>query len=179
MSGPVKFEFSLNEEDFLIYNLFTASKSKNIQDKEKKGRIFTSIFFLAFAVIGVVIGRLNLAVYFLVTSIISTLFYVKYFRWRYKNHYKKHIKENHQNRIGQKVTMWFDENHLISIDKTGEGKLNLTEIEVVNEIESHFFILLTSGQSIIVPKGQIHIVDFIKELENASLSIQTFQGWKW
>ena len=116
---------------------------------------------------------------FAVTSVIIGVFYPKYFNWRYKRHYKNHIKENYRNRFGHIENVEFSSKYIYSKSKIGEGKIFLTEIEEVNETAKHFFLKISTGMSLIIPKREINdVIGLKEEFLTLGLIIKEELNWK-
>lgn len=155
-------QISLNEEDFLTYNLYTASKSKRIKKKRISEWILTTVIFLGLSVILNEEGFLEY--YFMILAGLTLFLFPIYTRWRYKNHYLKYIRENFKNRFGEVASLEFSEDLILTKDRTGEAKTNISEIEELNEISTHLFIKLRTGQAFIIPKRTVTFDTFKKEL---------------
>ena len=122
-----------------------------------------------------------LAYYFMTLSIICLFFYPFYTKWRYKKHYQKHIEENYKNKIGLLWEISFDQEYLTTKDRTGEGKIKLTEIESIHEIKEDMFIKFSTGETLIIPARNPDFESFRKELETtlADSRIQWNKEYKW
>ena len=155
-------EFELNEHDFLDFQLFTASQSKRINRKKVNGWIFVTLFFIGLSVFLYFDYDGFFAIYFGVTAIVCGLFYPKYFVWRYKKHYKTYIKENYSYRFGEKAYIEINNQTIFAKDKIGEGTINISEIEKIDETEKHFFVKMKSGVSLIIPKYKIQTSDEVR-----------------
>lgn len=177
----MQLEYRIQEEDFLAYQLFTSSQSKKIIKKKKNGRLFST---LSFGILGLIFHyeeKMGLAIYFAVCSVVAALLFPKYFNWRYKKHYQSHIRETYSNRFNALTTIAFTEKKIITKDKIGEGSLNITEVIQVNETRDHFFILMSSNHSLIIPKKDPSIS--IEEIRNYFLEIELkvvdHLNWNW
>jgi hypothetical protein len=151
----MKLEITTKEEDFVTYQLYTSLKLEGIIKKLKNNHLWLSVGFLILGLYFYFIENIVMAIYFGGFGIISAIFYPKYFKWRYKQHYEKHIREHYKYRFGEVSTLEFTETDLLSKDKTGDSKLNLSEIEVINEISTHFFLKFTTNVSLIIPKREL------------------------
>ncbi len=88
--------------------------------------------------------------------------------------------ENYSKRFGQLEHLEINSDHIFARDKTGEGKINISEIENVSETQSHFFIKITTGVSLIIPKTKIKNSEEIKtQFENLKIPIIDETNWKW
>lgn len=176
----MKIEYNIEQEDFIDFQLFTASKSERIRKNKNRGWIIMLILFAFLGINFYNSGNSTLAIYFGIVAIIVLLFYGKYFKWKLKNHYKKFVVENYSKRFGQLESLEINSDHIFAKDKTGEGKINISEIENVSETQNHFFIKITTGVSLIIPKTKIKNSQEIKsKFENLKIPIIDETNWKW
>lgn len=177
------YKITLDKNDFLRYQLFTASKSKRIKNKRIRTWILLTISFL---VLGLAL-RQNadkfLSYYFIGFSIITLIFYPLYQRRYYKKHYEKHINENYTNRIGVESELGFENGFIVSIGDNQEGKIKLTEIQEINEILENLFIKIKTGESVIIP-SRFSEYDTLKKqlsdlIESLEIDWNTQLDWKW
>ena len=134
------YKITLDKDDFLRYQLFTASKSKRIKNKRIRTWILLTISFL---VLGFALRQNTdrfLSYYFIGFSLITLIFYPLYQRRQYKKHYEKHINENYANRIGVESELGFENGFIVSVGDNQEGKIKLTEIQEINEISENLFV---------------------------------------
>lgn len=173
-------EYKIEEQDFLDFQLFTASKSKRINKKKRNSWILLTIILLTFAFYFYLNQNYVLAVYFGIIAIACALFYPKYFKWRYKNHYKSYIRENYSKRFGETVIIDIKDGFIYSKDNTGEGKINLTSIERVDETDKHFFLKMNTGISLIIPKNNIQKPGELKiKFQESGLPVHDNKNWHW
>lgn len=160
------YKITLDKDDFLRYQLFTASKSKRIKIKRIRTWILVTITFL----LAGLIMRQNpdkfYSYYFIAISIITLIFYPLYQRRHYKKHYEKHIKENYANRIGVESELGFEDGFIVSIGDNQEGKIKLTEIQEINEISENLFIKIKTSESVIIPSRFSEFDKLKKQLIN-------------
>ncbi|MEM6764089.1 MAG: hypothetical protein AAF655_04160 [Bacteroidota bacterium] len=180
----MKIELYLDEEDYLTYQLYTASTSERIKKKRKKSWIFTTIFFASLAFLFYVAMIHFLAVYFVIASVITLVLYPLYSRRKYKNYYKKYIQENYQEVIGKRSEMEFYQDFISGRNETGESKIYTTDVKAIIEISTHFFIKLKSGPSIIINKAQVtdigEMIVYLQQLsKNLSIEISQELSWTW
>ncbi len=155
MNKIMTVEFELNEQDFLDFLLFSASQSKRVREQKIQGRIVMTALFAALSLVFYSKNNNFMAICFGTATIVGALFYPKYFAWRYKRHYKAHIRENYLYRFGKKVHIEINSQTIYSKEKTGEGTINISEIEKIDETEKHFFVKIKSGDTFIIPKNQL------------------------
>ncbi|WP_167916582.1 YcxB family protein [Tamlana crocina] len=113
-------------------------------------------------------------------SIISLLFYGKYYKWKLKKHYTKFVTENYAKRFGQLESLEIYPDFIFAKDKTGEGKINISEIENVSGTQNHFFIKISTGLSLIIPKARIkNSMETKSQFENMNIPVIDETNWKW
>jgi len=175
----LKLTFFLKSEDFLIFQLFTASQSESIQRKRRRGQIFLSLGSLAFALFFYIGNNTFLAGYFLIFAFATYIFYPRYFKWRYHKHYQKHIRENYEKRLNVKQELQIEKDKILLKDKTGEASVKIEEVEEITEIADYFFLKLSTGVSLILPKQSISADEVREKLKSLNLRILDHTDWKW
>ncbi|NRT13934.1 hypothetical protein HNP99_000259 [Flavobacterium sp. 28A] len=177
--------YKIDEKDYLIYQLFTASKSDNIKKKRQKSKIMIPLIYFTF---GLFYSFYNtnyaLGVIFF---IISCLWYFLYPIWEkrhYIKHYKKFIAENYKDSIGREINFEIDNEFLFASSNGSESKIITTEIVEINEIPSSIFIKLKSGQSFIFPKSKIANINQVKTrlttlAAHLNINYKDDPQWEW
>jgi hypothetical protein len=169
---------TLDENDYLTYQLYTASKAPRIKKARTRGWIITTLASLCMAYLFFENYNDLLAYYFLIAAGVSLIFHPLYSRWRYKRHYRKYIEDNYKNRIGQECALEITDDVIITKDKTGEGRINTTEVEEINEIKDFYFIKIKTGVSLIIPKLKTDTKD-LAVIENGLKQLAEKKGIKW
>jgi hypothetical protein len=175
----LKLTFFLKSEDFLAFQLFTASQSESIQRKRRRGQIFLSIGSLAFALFFYIGNSAFLSIYFLVFAVVTYIFYPRYFKKRYHKHYRNFIRDNYENRLNVEQEVDIDKDKIILKDKTGEASIKLEEVEEVTETPKHFFVKISTGVSLIFPKNSISVETVREKLQSLGLTIVDYSDWAW
>lgn len=171
------YEYQIQEEDFVGFQLYTASKSESIRRKKRNGWIGLTISALILALLLWEHG--GLGIYFLIVAVITLLFYPKYFMWRYKRHYENYVKKSHKNRFGEKVRIEIHPDHIFTKDRTGEGKIYLSAIDQINETSKYFFVQISSGMTLIFPKENINSEQLKEKFDTLKIPIHEELNWKW
>ena len=175
----MKLEYKINEQDFLAFQLFSASKSERINKQKRHGWIIMTVGSLLVTFYFYLNHYTVMTIYFALIAIASGLFYPKYFRWKHKKNYKTHIQENYSKRFGQIETLEIRNDSIISKDKTGEGKIFLSELEKIDETKNHFFLKISSGLSLIIPKNEIENSDKLRQkFIDLGLTLNNETHWK-
>jgi len=175
----MKYEYQIHEQDFLKFQLYTASKSESIRRKKRKGWIGLTIGFGIVALLSFLAGMMSHTVGWGIASVLVLIFYPTYFMWRYKRHYKNYIKKSHQNRFGESVIMEVHPDHIFTKDRTGEGKIYLSAIDQINETSKHLFVQISSGMTLIFPKENINSEQLKEEFRALEMPIHEELDWKW
>lgn len=174
----------LDENDHLTYQLYTASKTPRIKKDRIKGWIFTTVTFLCLTFLFFESRNDLLGYYFLIASGLSLTIYPFYSRWRYKKHYLKYIQDTYNSRIGEESTVEINADIIVIKDKTGERRINTSEIEEINEIKDFYFVKTTTGVSLIISKIKTNDIDKLttelKSLVNKrEIKYNIELDWKW
>ena len=151
----MKLEYKLEKSDFMVFQLYTASRSDRIKRKRFRNKIIIPLIYLALGLISLLINEIALCIFFILVGSAWYFFFPKYERNRYVKHYQSFIEENYNNRFGKSETIEFENEVILSKDYTGESKIFLSEIEELNEINEYFFLKFNSGVSLIIPKNGI------------------------
>lgn len=176
----MKYQYTIAEQDFLDFQLYLASKSKAINNKKKTGWLLLSLGSVAAAMFFYYSGNIPLTIYCAAVAVVSYIFYPYYFKWRYKNHYQKYIRNAYSQRFGLVETIEFQEDCILTSDKSGEGKILKPELEEIIETEHHYFLKVSTGMYLIIPKVEIDDLDSLNsELEGIGVQISQDLNWKW
>ena len=122
--------------------------------------------------------------YFLVFSRLSLALYPFYSRWRYKRHYLKYIRDTYKNKFGESYELEFDKDTIWTKDKTGEMRINKSEIEEINEIRDFYFLKARTGSTLIISKNKSDDIEKIKNeialmVERQGVKYNMELDWKW
>jgi len=177
---------TLDENDYLIHQLYTASKTPRIKKARIRSWILTTVACLSMMFLFFENGNDFLGFYFLIASLLSLVLYPFYSRWRYKRHYQRFISDTYKNRFGEECTLEITEDVIVTKDRTGEAKINSSEIEEIGEIKDYYFLRLKTGGSIIISKVKtdaqelVKLQEGLKELMNKKgIKHNVDFDWKW
>ena len=88
----MKIQYQIQEEDFYTYQVFTASQSKRVQ----RQRLRSKLLLLAMCALGMWVfyfENAGMTFYFAGVFRVVLFGYGRYFSWRFRKHYRAHIKE--------------------------------------------------------------------------------------
>lgn len=177
-------QFELNENDYLTFQLFAASKSERIIKKRKRNKVLVPITYIVIGILLFFIDGYLPTVLFALIGIVWFVFYPTWDKRRYRNHYKAFIQENYKDRIGRSVTLDIKDDFILAKEQTSESKLLTSEVEEIIEISTLIFIRIKGGQAYIVPKDRIsnanEFVVRLKELvSHLNIKYSSEIQWEW
>ncbi|WP_316793757.1 YcxB family protein [Pedobacter frigoris] len=151
---------------------------------KKKTRRKSFIFLLVIGVFMVSFGLVQkdnfLLYYGLTWTLLVLCFGNIYIKWKHKRHYTKHVKNRLENSSGGFVQVEIGDERIRVIDDASDSSVKLSEVRSVDEIRDIYFIKLSPGQVLVIPKT---IPELNKEIEAI---IQKFNiphiqqlDWKW
>ena len=160
----MKITYSLTNDDFLTYQLYTISKSELHNRKRYRSRYFIPLLYVAFSLF-LYYQKKNLttSLTFIGIAVLWMLFYPVYSKWSYQNQLKKHISKNYQNRIDTPITLEIVNGKVIAKDPTAESNVDASEIASLIELPKHFLIQLTTNTAFIVPKQAVENPDLLQQ----------------
>jgi len=157
----MKFELTLNEEDYLIQSLYAASKSELVRKRRRTTLMLLGFAFSLMALSSYLGNDLSFTWWdFLIMGLILIVCYPLYQRILYLRHYRKSVAETYKNRFGKSSQLEFRGDQLLTSDYVGDSKLNLGQLEQVYEIGLYFFLKFKSAEVLILPKDRIPMEDF-------------------
>lgn len=179
----MEFEFRINEEDFLTFQLYNASKSAKIRKTRKRSRSTISILYIVVSVIFLLLQNYVMAFGFFLISILWFVIYPMYERKKYLNQFKKYVAEHFKENFSKLSKVRINDGVWNSKNEDKESKFELKDIEMVSEIGSHFFIVLKSGYILIIPKREINERDLKNLLNESALKYDFVYNkeleWEW
>lgn len=177
----MKIEYTLGKSDFLTYQLYAASTSKNIKKNRRNARLIPPVFFILVGIYLLYRDNSPIGILmFVVLSILWFFFYPMYQKYKYERHYKKHIDENYANRINLSTTIEFEKEYITSKNKIGESKIKTSEIKKMIELKSHYLFELLDKQALIIPKISIEDIERFKtEMHCLNISSENKTNWEW
>lgn len=177
----MKIEYALSKDDYLLYYLYTASKSKTINKNRVRALYIPPVFYI---LLGVFLSfsdkSLTGVVIFGLTSILWIIIYPGYQKKRYKNYYSKYIDEKYAEIIDSPNEIEFYDENILTKNKTGESKIKTTELKKLIQFKNHFIFELNDKNSFILPKTSIdNESEFLSSLKKYDLEYIDEIQWEW
>ncbi|MBL7706394.1 MAG: hypothetical protein JNM21_12695 [Taibaiella sp.] len=176
--------YYLDKDDFLNYQLYTASQSEHIKKKRLRGRIVLTLVYFLLALYSYSTDRTGLMIVACLVAVLGYFLYPLWDRKRYIRHYEQFIEAHRKERAGKKATLTFSDDFIYAVEGEMESKIPTTEIEEITEINTNIFMKLKSGQSLILSKNKIGeltaLILFLKAFaEQRGINYLQEQNWKW
>ena len=179
----MKLTYSLGADDFLAFQLHSAGESAHGRRRRMISRI---LMVVAIALVGLVqheSGRTGLAIAFFCAAAIIAVVYPSISKWIHRRHFRRHVAENYQKRIGSNAVLRLEDEGVVSAGEDGEGILKYTAIDQLAEIETLGLIKLKAGVTLLLPKDQIgeeKLREFMEELARRSgVEVVDKRGRRW
>lgn len=175
----MKFEYKLQEPDFLEFQLFTAQQRPRFYERQKNGRMFLAMVFAAMAIYFAYSKEWGMVVYFTLFSLVLFLFYPRYFRWRQKMHYLRFVRQHYRSDYNTTESFERKGSSITIKNTTGSGELKANDFDIFIETGTHFFLYMKSGSGIIIPKSEIDSTEFHQELKALNVPLKQELNWAW
>ena len=178
-------KFKIDLEDYLAYQLYSASTNQRIKSQRKRAVIILVIVLICTGIHHFFRDDNFFAIYFFATTaILSALLFPLFLKWYYKNYYLRHCKDVYKNNFGEEVTLAINEDLIQTKDRSGESSINISELTEIGETGQHYFLKLLSGQTVIVPKNKLNNLDEFKITLDSIAKKQNIEqkinlNWKW
>lgn len=177
-------QFKIDEKDYLTYQLYIASKSRQIKKKRLQNRIIFPILYTVFAIYLLIKESTIMAALFFSFGVLWYFIYPIRERKRYIKYYETFNKEFFKERFGRPMSLEISNNTIISTDEASEVKVATTDIEAINEIATLIFIKLKTGSSFLLPKDKIEGIDLLKKeltalASHLNIPYNSEEDWKW
>lgn len=177
----MKFEYKLTAEDFLTYQLYSASQSPAIQKKRRNTRFLVPLLYIVLGGYSYIDGKsLIVGGSFIGVAFIWYFLYPFYSAWRYKRHFQRQIDTYYKDRVNINSELTIEKNRLIAKDETAESKVKVEELDSLIEINDYFFIQLKTGIALVLPLKVVQDkTGLIKQFENMNVPYKSEKNWIW
>jgi hypothetical protein len=175
---------TLDEQDYLIFQLYNASKTPRIRNARIRNWIVFVVLMLCLAYLFRDRPDNFLRNYFLVMAIIAVPFYPFYSRWRYKRHYSKYVRDTYKDKVGLEAILTFTPDAIHCKDRTGEMVLYKSEIEAIDVIQDYYFLRVKGAGNLVFPKAKVDSLEALEAeirslLERGGIKHTVDLNWKW
>ena len=173
--------YSLQNEDFLVHQLYVASKSDRIKKKRVRSTFVPPIIYLLIGLFLAYRDNSFVAIYlFGGLGILWFFLYPRLEKNRYRNHYLNFIKDNFQEKVGVTGTIDFEAEHIKMFDHATESKTSISEIKYVVNLPNHYLLRFKGNQVIIIPKKEVKSeTEFFQYFTSKNIEIKDELNWEW
>lgn len=177
-------EYALTEQDFLDYQMYSATKSARINKKRQRSRMGMSLLYLAFGVFFLATQSYAFGAVFMGFAIIWFFARPMLDKKRYEKHFLGFINEHYKDSFDRKVNLELTDDYIFAKEAGMESKVATEEIVEVNELQKLLLIKLKKGQAVLLPKHSMEssdqLIAKLKEIA-AKLNIPYTEelDWKW
>lgn len=171
--------YSLEHNDFLTQHLYRITRDKTIQIKRQKQWIILPIVFFAIAAYFYYMDLMSLALAMAFYTIITLLFYRKYFDYKYKNSIEKFVRKNLSKRAGIDFTVNFGKSNILISDETGESKIKNDQVDYIADLPDHFLLHMKVGEVLIIPKNKVDAHAMKNTFDQHKFAVIDESKWKW
>ncbi|WPP52683.1 YcxB family protein [Catalinimonas niigatensis] len=180
----MEYKYTIEESDYLTHQLYSVSQSKPAIRRRRRGWAITTGFFFILALFYYAGSDTIPAYSFLLIGMLSLFLYPLYYRWRYKRHYRKYIREQFANNFGKSTSLSFEDDHILAKDDDSESKIGYAQIEIISKLPEHFLIRLKNGHAIIIPKSKVNYGEALEQelvrlADRLHLPLKDESHWKW
>ena len=180
----MKYNIEYVEDDFLQFQLFTASQSKRIKNKGERSKYIIMLASFVLAMLFFTSGEYLMFYCAMAFAIVTYFFYPKYLKNHHYKHYQSFVKDIFQKRDNQPTLLEFKEDIIFSKSEYGESRLEYSSIDSIVEIPEYFFIALKNGGNLILPKKFVsnyeELFSFLSEKRQAlDFDYSIYKNWSW
>jgi hypothetical protein len=180
----MRIEYTLDEGDYLIHQLFAASKSNRIRKQRMWFKVLGPILFAATGFLSFREGKNVESAVFFSGALIWFFVYPLWQRRYYKKHYQGFVRDIYKERFGQITVVELADDYILTKDQGSETKVSTDQVEEISEIPDMVFLKLRNGHYFLFPKDKISKMDLVilrlKELANAlKIEYKVYERWEW
>ena len=176
--------YQLQEEDYLNYQLFVASRSERIVKKRKRNRLLVPVLYVLLGVAFASQASWALAGTFVILGVLWFFLYPLWERNMYVKHYRNFIQEHYKQSRDKTLKLELNREYFWTSDGENESKIQCKEILDMWETGNQIFIRIQGGQAFILPKKSIPeletLIVFLKDLAlKLEVKYEVDLNWKW
>lgn len=121
-------DYYIDENDFLTYQLYTASRSNRLNKARKQRIVIIPLLYIAFGLVLLWMDNvLTSCIFFTLGTLVFSVPYEE--KKRYIKNYKGYIKENYKDRLGKVTKLELSNEFILAKNDEMENKVSTTEIE--------------------------------------------------
>lgn len=151
----MKLSYKLDREDYLNFQMYFAFQSPYARKLRTRSWLIIPLLYILFASILFFTSPPVFFISFLVLAILWTLFFPSYQKRRMIKMYRNYNEEIFIRRFDKPVEISFTKDYVNLKDYAGESKIKLIEMEGLFEVKNYYYLRITTGIALIIPKQKI------------------------
>ena len=180
----MKFDFTMDREDYLQYYLFNASKNERLVKRRKRTRLFPLLLCIPLSVLYLYQDMLLPGLGFIVVSIVWYLMMPRFEGKMHKKSFERFVDKHLKDDFGDTLSVEITGKDCILKSRAGESRFAQSQLREFHEIKDYFFLFMDNGQSTAIPKKQLADADELKKIFTEILKsndgiIEEDQDWTW
>ncbi len=179
----MRFEYQLDEKDYMNYLLYSTSKSKKVVKRRALNKILLmAMYFITGMFLWNKNGPVASAVFF-VLCIPLYFLYSHFERKQYHKHFSRFIQGHYKEWMGKDITVDVEDDNIHIVDED-DTTLVASDIEWVGETGEQIIIQAKAGKAFIIPKKKLTdnqaLSTKLKEMTGAAqVAYNEELAWKW
>lgn len=169
-----------NANEYLQYYLYRASRTKAFKIRKVVYYLISPIMVIFYGIFNFYMeGDYLFLVICSIIGILAFIFLPKYLKSSYERHYKRIIKNNFGQSIGEREIIEIIDDKILTKDSISESRVNISAIKYLIELKENYIVSVNDAASFLLPKnieGKT-IVETIKQRNNLDILDDT--RWKW
>ena len=176
------YQIKLKLSDYLAHQLYSASISERVKKRKRRSWV---LFPVALFLLGILFVQQQngMGTGYFIAGIIWAIGYPFYFKWAYKRHFSKYVKDNFSTKAGQTVELSIGDDYLFSKDEDSKAKIRLHLFHSFVELPEHILLRTKKGDTLIVPKSLTAYDQLYNELKakakEFNIEWNNQLDWKW
>jgi uncharacterized protein YnzC (UPF0291/DUF896 family) len=177
-------QYNLDKEDYLAFQLQNASISELIKKKRKRAEILVPSVYVMLGLLLFWSDQTLAGGVFMAIAILLFFIYPVIVRNRYLKSFKGHVAETFKPDLENAGKLELGQEYICGSNGTIESKVQIDQIERIDETGKHIFIHVSQGMGFIIPKEKVVNLEeaytWLDELEN-KLGVKRGVNleWKW
>lgn len=180
-SSCMKLNYELSNEDFIIYQLYTSSRSKIYRRKRAWSRAIIPVCYAIYGIFRLATdGNYLIGCLFLALAAVWFQLYPIYSKWKYRKLFSNHLQNNYEELSDMNMEIIINKNSVDVKDYASKSNIKANEFQNLIELVDYFILNMFKGRSFIIPKSAIKDHDSFKQ-KIAVMKIDYLNelNWKW
>jgi hypothetical protein len=180
----MKIDYTLREDDYLKFQLYTVAHSKQARKRRQRSQILLPIAYLLMGASFLLLDNQIAAIVFGVLAILWYFLIPLYIRNRYVKFYLRFNAENYSENFNQPLSIEIRSTILHLTSPKSESDIKFDAIAEIIDLGTHYLIKFTIGSVAILPinkeVGRNIWDEFIKSVvEKSGKSVYDKKDWTW